>query len=104
MNDLNQDLKEYHEFLASVVKDRPEITKTELYHLFCERFVHARLTFDDSLSIDHHLFGFYSGRAWLRYSGRLPESDDRVEVLGGGRKGRAVHVGVFTFSIEFDDE
>ena len=97
----NEDLKKYHEFLSSLINDRPETTKTGLYHLFYERFPHVRLSFGELLSIDHHLFGF-NYNAWWRYLHRLPKNDDPIKVLG--RTGRATHVGVFTLSIEFDDE
>lgn len=100
MRDLPEHLKDYHEFLLSLVNDRPDTTKTELFRLFYERFSRASLVFEDALSIDHHLFGM-NNNAWWRNAHQQPEPDDRVTVLGFG--GRAVHVGVFTFSIEFDE-
>jgi hypothetical protein len=99
MRDLPEHLKDFHEFLSSLVNDCPDTTRTKLYGLFYQRFPRASLSFGEALSIDHHLFGMNTN-AWWRNAHRLPEPGDRVTVLG--LDGRAVHVGVFTFSIEFD--
>ena len=99
MRDLDESLKDYHEFLVSLLKAHPTTTKTKLHHLFYERFPHASLTFEDAVNIDHHIFGF-NLNAWWRNAHALPEENDHVCVMN--HVGRATDVGVFTFSIYFD--
>ena len=124
LRDLDDHLKPYHEFLLSLIIDRPT-TKTELNHIFYARFAHASLSFDEGLSIDHHLFGFNHNTLWRNAYG-LPEENDVVfvtrnenisvfllenerpvnerpmsQLLERRRRGRACNVGVFTFELVF---
>ena len=127
LRDLDDHLKPYHEFLLSLINDRPT-TKTELNHLFYARFANAALTFDEALSIDHHLFGHNQNSLWRNAYG-LPEENDVVLLTGsetislsflenerpvsqlwqrrgrgrrqGRERGRAINVGVFTFTLAF---
>jgi len=98
MRDLPTHVKDYHEFLLSLINADANITKKKLNQLFYERFPQAILHFDDALAIDHHLFGF-NLNSWWRNAHALPEENDLVSVLN--HVGRATNVGVFTFSIDF---